>query len=143
MAERLNKRQWVEIAAISFILALIAWLLHNAAAQPAQAAYTTNPTELPVTSDSGSVPSLSPIGLPPITLPPYMASSGGGGGCGCSQPVACNGCAAGSTSNPTISAIVAIGNAALAQMQQASDATYAAIAAAGNEQNLGVTWNVG
>lgn len=133
-ARKESKLDWYEIATAGFIIALILWLLYNSKQSPAAQQGDTNLTLPANPANNDQTPSLTipALNIPGITLPPNTNGGGGGGG------DCCCGCAAGSSSNPSISQIVANTNAAIAQMQQASQATLAAIVAEGNQSSGGL-----
>ncbi len=133
--KHLSRRQWVEVATVAFLVALLAWLLNRSFASSyvsPDAAYE------PPGEASGSAPlsiagpTLQSLGIPPLQLP--------GQGCNCGG---CMGCAAGSSADASIGQIVAQANAALSQIQAASYQTADAMAALGDESGGGyITYTV-
>lgn len=120
----ITKKQWIEIAAVAFFVALIAYLI-RLWMSPAYA--SSDDSAVPTVPPSGSVSSIPPITIPSIGIPNIQLPGSSNGNCCCDD----GGCAAGSTF-PTISGYVNQGNAALAAIQGASNATAEAIVKLGN-----------
>lgn len=105
--EKLTKTQWAEIAVVSFLLALLLWLVSQSTPVEAPQANDSLPF-MPTTSGDGTPITID--GVPSIGFVPTPLPGNSSHNCGC------NGCAAGSTSNISIANIVAQSNAALASL---------------------------
>lgn len=131
----ITKKQWLEIAAVAFFVALIAYLMRLWMAGGYSSPSSDNSAvELGSPPSSSSVSptdyTFPSIGIPNITLP------GSQNGCCCDS----GGCAVGST-EPTIVQFVSQGNDALSQIQQMSDETIQELAAIGNDTNNDIGGN--
>ena len=126
MSEKLTAKQYTEIAALAFFVALISWLLHHSM----KSAYGTPPGVMVVpgtnttgTNTNGPVITVSvpePIGKTSGQSPADV--SGLPNSCGC-------------TALPTsVEEIYAIGNAGIAYMRQASAETMRYLASIGNQE---------
>lgn len=128
--EHYSKKVWTELAAFGLLAALLGWILyHSLHSKPVASNGQATPEFVPQASPQpATIPS---VGIPPITLP---GQSGGCGDCGgCSG----GGCAVGSTTSPTLSAIVSGTNAAIAAMNLMSQQTLQMEANIGNEYSGG------
>ena len=126
MAEGFTKRDWIEIAVFALLASLASWLLYHHFHQPSPDQPFADEIEPPATVTPASFPTL---GMPPLQLPSATTTNG----CGCAA-----GCAAGQTVSPTIQAIVAQANAALAGMQAMVNGTVQQIASIGNSESGGL-----